>query len=271
MCRSSTTAVPLLTYRHRAGQSQCSQTPRKLLLHLRVAAFEKVILNAADTSRSAANEEKSNTTDSLSSCWEQFVVWGAGRDAKDFVKALSPAARRRVYCMVDVDDRKIERGFYEYTPPRTSDNNNNNSGNGKGKEKMATQQKIPILHFSLLVRDPEVRAELYHAWKHGNNGLIRSDSSTNGETSAPAFGRIDKAKIPTTPLDTRVPPPSSKRRKASSGIESRKDPGTANLDLSLLPKLPVVVCVAMYRTNGALESNVKMIGRSEGKDLWHFS
>jgi hypothetical protein len=35
--------------------------------------------------------------------------------------------------------------------------------------------------------------------------------------------------------------------------------------------LPVVVCVAMYRTNGALESNVKSIERQEGVDLWYFS
>merc|ERR1712154_346791 len=39
----------------------------------------------------------------------------------------------------------------------------------------------------------------------------------------------------------------------------------------LLPTLPVVVCVAMYRTNGVLESNVMSIGRTEGDDLWFFS
>lgn len=43
------------------------------------------------------------------------------------------------------------------------------------------------------------------------------------------------------------------------------------LDLTLLPMLPVVVCVSMYRTNGALEQNVSKIGRVEGEDLWHFS
>ena len=38
-----------------------------------------------------------------------------------------------------------------------------------------------------------------------------------------------------------------------------------------LATLPVVVCVAMYRTHGILEKNVKSIGRIEGKNLWHFS
>jgi hypothetical protein len=34
--------------------------------------------------------------------------------------------------------------------------------------------------------------------------------------------------------------------------------------------LPVVVCVAMYRTGGLLEANVASIQRTEGVDLWHF-
>ena len=38
-----------------------------------------------------------------------------------------------------------------------------------------------------------------------------------------------------------------------------------------LTSLPVIVCVAMYRTNGVLEQNVASIGRKEGYDLWHFS
>jgi hypothetical protein len=34
--------------------------------------------------------------------------------------------------------------------------------------------------------------------------------------------------------------------------------------------LPVVCCVAMYRTGGKLEENVESVGREEGVDLWHF-
>ena len=45
----------------------------------------------------------------------------------------------------------------------------------------------------------------------------------------------------------------------------------SSLDPSVIRDLPVVVCVAMYRTNGALESNVASIGRVEGKDVWHIS
>ena len=35
--------------------------------------------------------------------------------------------------------------------------------------------------------------------------------------------------------------------------------------------MPAVVCVAMYCTNGLLESDAKFFGRTEGVDLWHFS
>ena len=35
--------------------------------------------------------------------------------------------------------------------------------------------------------------------------------------------------------------------------------------------IPVVICVAMYRTGGKLERNVKSINRVEGIDLWHFN
>ena len=43
------------------------------------------------------------------------------------------------------------------------------------------------------------------------------------------------------------------------------------ITLEHLKDVPAVVCVAMYRTNGLLESNAKLICRTEGVDLWHFS
>ena len=51
----------------------------------------------------------------------------------------------------------------------------------------------------------------------------------------------------------------------------KQDPGMDHVDPDLLMALPVVVCVAMYRSSGALEANVNLIGRTEGVDLWHFS
>jgi glycosyltransferase involved in cell wall biosynthesis len=194
---------PLVTYRHRAGQSQSSQTPRTLLLQLRTLAFEKTVLSR----------------------WEKFVVWGAGRDGKDFVKALSEVTRKKIVCMVDVDHKKIEIGHYVH------------------KE---WDVKIPIVHFSLLSADPKMREKLQDAY------FLQTDKES---------GRIDKSK-PKVERNRTTSCPPRKRFKVCA---------ITDFDTGILPSLPVVVCVAMYRTNGALERNVASVGRTEGKDLWHFS
>ena len=213
LLRLHRTEQPLVTYRHRAGTSQSSETPRKLLLHLRVLAFELAVLRS----------------DPL---WSgSFVIWGAGRDGKDFVKALSKNVRKRVACFVDVDEKKIEAGYYDYKD---------------------MDIRIPIVHFSWLSTnreqaDGEVLFGRIDKTRNGKQvGKIDGDSSkkrkdTTDEKSSASFKKKTKAKVP------------------------------KGLDLSLLPKLPFVVCVAMYRTNGALEANVKSVGRTEGKDMWHFS
>ena len=215
------TKTPLVTYRH-SGTSQSFQTSRKLLLHLRVLALETSILRS----------------DPL---WQhhdgRFVVWGAGRDGKDFVKALSQDMRRRVYCFVDVDEKKIDGGFY------------------------ANRQidiRIPIVHFSMLAADPDTQRQLKQNWEEGLE---------NNEIE----GRIDKGKgisadgaVATEATNSTSVLRQKKRRKTHAL-------NISDLDPSMLPKLPVVVCVAMYRTNGVLEKNVKSIGRTEGVDLWHFS
>ena len=197
--------IPLITYRHSPGMSQSSQTSRKLLLHLRVLALELAVL------------AKWN---------DNIVVWGAGRDGKDFVKALSPQARKKIYCFVDVDYKKIDAGYYA------------------NKE---LNVKIPIVHYSHLIKDTCLR-----------ENVLQADHE-------PHFGRIQKGKLKShnqPPSTSTNKPPPCKRRKRNDPIE---------LDMSLLPHLPVVVCVAMYRTNGALEANVTSVGRTEGEDLWHFS
>lgn len=221
------TNPPLLTYRHRANQSQSSQTPRKLLLYLRVLAFETAVLKKDPV-------------------WQQhngaFVIWGSGRDGKDFVKALSSDMRQRIYCMVDVDEKKIDAGYYM---------------------NRQIDCKIPVVHFSLLAADPAIRQKLQSSFEDGI------------DINEPGYGHISKGKPATavvrvgpTTGDSKgdAPPPQPPRKKRKLHAVA---PGA--LDLNLLPRLPVVVCVAMYRTSGALEHNVKMIGRSEGKDLWHFS
>lgn len=76
----------LLTYRHSGGASLSAKTSRKLLVQLRVWAWERAVT------------------------WPEFAIWGAGRDGKAFFKALSPEYRQRVVCLVDVDEQKL--GWY---------------------------------------------------------------------------------------------------------------------------------------------------------------
>lgn len=218
------TEKPLVTYRH-VGNSQSSQTPRKLLLQLRAFAFEHSILD------SSAHWQRDGS---------RFCVWGAGRDGKDFVKALNPETRKRVYCFVDVDEKKINLGYYV----------NRDLG-----------LKIPIVHFSMLAADPEIRMQLQQSWCEGG------DDNDNKGKIAPAYGRINKGK-PKENSGLETEPPVKKKRRLHSLSKTKTK---YELDVNLLTRIPVVVCVAMYRTNGALESNVKSVGRIEGQTLWHFS
>lgn len=204
---------PLVVYRHRGGASQSAATSRKLLVQLRARALESAVLCGAWKDR-------------------EFVVWGAGRDGKDLIKALSAETRTRIACLVDVDERKLAAGWY-----------NNPS----------LQVRIPVVHFAHLIRDPEERQRVLASMTGG--GSVH-------------FGRIDKHLSSGGGGDAADGPPPTKQRKVSAGSEGH---AFDHKLLAALPDLPVVVCVAMYRTGGALEHNVRLIGRTEGEDLWHFS
>jgi len=146
---------------------------------------------------------------------------------------LAPEVASRVICFVDVDSNKIEKiKFYD------------NPSIGR---------KIPILHFSMLAKNPNA---------------CNVDSVV--------FGRVTKEKNLGEAFDTnthkrtisKCDEPKRKKQKTRSKAETMH---ATSINQNLLKDLPVVVCVAMYRTSGALESNVASIGRKEGKDLWHIS
>jgi hypothetical protein len=93
---------PLVTYRH-VGNSLVSKTPRKHLLRLRVEAFEKQVLSQwcdpLDPQASINDLSPSNYSESAHAerkATSDFVVWGAGRDGRDFVNMLQPKFRARL-------------------------------------------------------------------------------------------------------------------------------------------------------------------------------
>mmetsp|Transcript_13577 Transcript_13577/g.31847 ORF Transcript_13577/g.31847 Transcript_13577/m.31847 type:complete len:562 (+) Transcript_13577:100-1785(+) len=240
--------LPLVTYRHTGNdQSQSFRTSRKLLLQLRVLAFQKNVLRA-------------------NSSWNEggryFVIWGCGRDGKDFFKALDEDLKERVYCFVDVDVKKLNVGYYVYTKAqRTKIKQTQDTAIlcMRKKNQKGTSRKIPIVHFSFLIpgqKEQEiVRSEWMHNYTIGNKSII---------------GRIDKSKGGIALRSPGGSQPKKKQKLASVGTPTHilQDRG---LDRKLLSRIPVVVCVAMYRTNGVLENNVRRIGRKEGETLWHFS
>ena len=151
---------------------------------LRLRAFEEKVLRKSEL-------------------WKNgFVVWGAGRDGKDFLKALSPELKAMCKCMVDVDEKKINAKFYF-----------------NAEENL----KVRILPFEILLKNDE----------------------------------SEKVKQKITKEVACRP---NRGKKIDPGFDSDVD----------YQSLPVVVCVAMYRTGGKLEENVKSIERTEGEDFWHF-
>jgi glycosyltransferase involved in cell wall biosynthesis len=208
------TPEALVTYKH-TGSSQSFRTSRKLLLQLRVLALERNVL------RPKCQRVGSG-----------FIIWGAGRDGKDFFKALSDDLRSLVYCFVDVGEKKLESGSYV------------------NRELFAN---VPIVHFSFMISDPTVRARIQSDWERGDD-------------SDELQGRITKSK----PLDASRMDGDACRAKRRREV-SRAPLDRQNLDLIKLQTLPVIVCVAKNRTNGALERNIASTARTEGQSLWHFS
>lgn len=217
------TSTPLVTYRHRSGMSQSSSTPRKLLMKLRAKAWEDIVFFG---NKGAGNDDET--------VWSKqgFAVWGAGRDGKDFLKALTPEVASRVVCFVDVDYNKIEKIKFYDNP--------------------SIGVRVPIVHFSELAKDPGVCCTAFGRISKEKTAAAVTDSFDTSHTQA----RIGCEE------------PRRKKAKTQSMPEAKL---VSSREPSVLQDLPVVVCVAMYRTNGALESNVASIGRVEGKDLWHIS
>uniref|UniRef100_A0A7S1FRD0 Glycosyltransferase 2-like domain-containing protein n=1 Tax=Corethron hystrix TaxID=216773 RepID=A0A7S1FRD0_9STRA len=272
--------VPLLTYRHLPGANQSSSTPRRLLLRLRLRAFEDRILRPSSLPEPYpgfifpvfSNKDVRQGKADRTNIWKTrgFAIWGAGRDGKEVYRNLSDDLRVLVRAFVDVDPKKI--GLQNYV-------------------NRDLRCKVPIHHFSWLKRGQKGRDDD----GENKNGKIEKNGKKLDEGSEKEewFGKIRKGGYIVSPSNEELLPSSllsepqtllsSKKRKVDrcdtenpfiSSFLSTEEANRGSIGKGpIFPPsdLPVLVCVAMYRTNGALEQNVRSIGRTEGYDLWHFS
>jgi len=116
-------------------------------------------------------------------------------------------------------------------------------------------------------------------WGAGRDGRnVYNDLSPAARQRVAAFVDVDPAKIGTPYLyvpDAPPPPPEEGGGGGGGGgprKKKRKRVATAVPVLHFSEvKPPFLVCVAMGRTDGALERNVASLGYVEGQDYWHFS
>ncbi|XP_026108197.1 UDP-GlcNAc:betaGal beta-1,3-N-acetylglucosaminyltransferase-like protein 1 isoform X1 [Carassius auratus] len=63
--------------------------------------------------------------------WASFTVWNAGKQGRRLYRSLSPTNQKKVKAFCDVDENKIQKGFYTYE-----------------ESKERPKPRIPVLHFT---------------------------------------------------------------------------------------------------------------------------
>lgn len=63
--------------------------------------------------------------------WESFTIWNAGKQGRKLYRSLTPTNQKKVKAFCDVDQNKIQKGFYTYE-----------------ESKEQPKPKIPVLHFT---------------------------------------------------------------------------------------------------------------------------
>ncbi|XP_068585198.1 queuosine-tRNA galactosyltransferase [Cebidichthys violaceus] len=62
--------------------------------------------------------------------WESFTIWNAGKQGRKLYRSLSSTNQEKVKAFCDVDENKIQKGFYTYE-----------------ESKQRPKPKIPVLHY----------------------------------------------------------------------------------------------------------------------------
>ncbi|CAK6968325.1 UDP-GlcNAc:betaGal beta-1%2C3-N-acetylglucosaminyltransferase-like protein 1 [Scomber scombrus] len=59
--------------------------------------------------------------------WERFTIWNAGKQGRKLYRCLSPTNQKKVKAFCDVDENKIQKGFYTYEDSKTKAKNPNSA------------------------------------------------------------------------------------------------------------------------------------------------
>ncbi|KAI4832334.1 hypothetical protein KUCAC02_015306 [Chaenocephalus aceratus] len=62
--------------------------------------------------------------------WESFTIWNAGKQGRKLYRSLSPTNQKKVKAFCDVDENKIQKGFYTYED-----------------SEQRPKPKVPVLHY----------------------------------------------------------------------------------------------------------------------------
>mmetsp|Transcript_49120 Transcript_49120/g.154197 ORF Transcript_49120/g.154197 Transcript_49120/m.154197 type:complete len:404 (-) Transcript_49120:47-1258(-) len=133
---------PVLLYRF-SSDSQSWKTSRQKLLKVRVKAFEERILNGRLTR----------------ALWRTFTIWGAGRDGRQFLAALSPEGRERVTAMCDVDEKKVGKTYFNH--------------------RSAGSRHVPIIHYTQ-VKGPVVVCVSLRRFSEEEEGQLEANVRSLG-------------------------------------------------------------------------------------------
>jgi hypothetical protein len=203
---------------------------------------------------------------------EQFTIWGAGRDGKNFFNTLSEDARHRVRCFCDVDKNKIARDYHwvmenaPMPPPPVAAAAAAAASAAAVPPAVATETATVTATTTATATAGEsvesvterACAELVEA---GTGVCADADESgiegedTQGGTSKKLKKQRQKNK---------------KQRQKNKKHKKRHVKRIPIIHFSQAQP-PIVCCVAMGRTDGKFEENVASLNLREGVDYWHFN
>lgn len=101
--------IPVLIYRFHSGATTFS-IHEETIWNIRVKAIQEDVIDK----------------------WSEFTIWNAGKQGRKLYRSLSDNNRQKVLAFCDVDDKKLNKGYYTFEESRT-----------------IPKLQVPIVHFSV--------------------------------------------------------------------------------------------------------------------------